>query len=139
MTSTATFLMRSLMYRQRFRNGQRRTCSLCRQGRPFRLSTTSGVLLPWGFLNGSHDKMGWLQMRQEPLSQESGALVFIPGIAIWFVFGLCFCVEFMAAVSVRCDAGDRVDADRDLTFPVLQFLTHFRYHFLHFQLSRIQE
>lgn len=41
--------MRSLMYRQRFRNG-RRTCSLCRQGQPVQLSKTSGVLLPWGLL-----------------------------------------------------------------------------------------
>ena len=47
--STGTFSTRSLMYRQRFRNGRRRTCSLCPQRQLPQLSRTSGTLLLLGF------------------------------------------------------------------------------------------
>ncbi len=74
------------------------------------------------------------------MSPGAGALICIPVFAIWFVFDLRFSVESMVAVLVRCAvAMTVVDADRDLPFPYLRFLTHFRWHFLHFQLSRNQD
>ncbi len=48
--STVTFSTRSLLYRQRFPNGQCHICSLCLPKRLLQLSRTSGILPLLGFL-----------------------------------------------------------------------------------------
>lgn len=134
---TGTFSTRSLMCRQRFRNGRRRTCSLYPQRQLPQLSRTSGTLLLLGFRRPrtvvvtswpgyDHD------MNRE--FRESGVHMGDPAFVILLAFDLCLCMGYTIAAAfyaAHCrmlvlvaDPSVRIAASR---YPCC--LIHFRYPF----------
>lgn len=97
---TGTFSTRSLMYRQRFRNGRRRSCSLYPPRQLPLLSRTSGTLLLLGFRRPRTVVVtSWAGYDRDMNhgSWESGVHMGVTALVILLAYDLCLCVEYTIA------------------------------------------